>query len=396
MPETNYMVVDPRRDHKFQIPRPDLSVKLDIPNPCNKCHSDKSSQWAADKINEVHPSTKDNREKEIHDAEIFAAGQQGKPEAMPGLFRIITDREKPAIIRASALNILSRFRGKEAIDVTALSLMDNDTLVRYEAVKGISSLIPKALEPGDQEKKYSLLVPLLKDPILAVRSETARALSEVPATLFDQKVLEDFEKALEEYKQRQHSIADRPESHLNLGIIYENIGENDMAEASYKTAIKLVNDFYPARFNLANFYNSMKRNNEAEHQFREIISLDPENGQAHYSLGLLLAEMNKLDDAVAAMARAVELLPDRARTRYNYALTLRHLGRNEDALTEMLNAHEIDQRDPGIVQAIVIFYVQGENWEKALPYAEKLVELVPGAPGPEQMLKQIMQAMKTE
>ena len=38
MPATTYMVVDPRRDHSFRIPRPDLTVKLDTPNACNGCH----------------------------------------------------------------------------------------------------------------------------------------------------------------------------------------------------------------------------------------------------------------------------------------------------------------------------------------------------------------------
>jgi len=397
MPETNYMVVDPRRDHKFQIPRPDLSVKLDIPNPCNRCHKDKSAQWAADKINEVYASTREKREKEIHDAEIFAAGQQGKAEAKSGLFKIIKNREKPAIIRASALNILSRFRGQEdVIDVTALSLMDEDPFVRYEAVKGISSLIPKALPTAEQKKKYSLLAPLLKDPTLAVRSETARALTEVPATLFAQKDRKDYEKALEEYKQRQDSIADRPEAHLNLGIMYENLGENDMAEASYKTSIRLVDDFYPARFNLANMYNRLKRNAEAEQQFREIIAFDPEDGQAYYSLGLLLAEVNRFDEAAAAMEKAVKFMPERARVRYNYALVLSHLGRNVDALSEMITAHQVDKQDPGIVNAIAIFYVQEKNWKEALIYSEKLVELVPDAPGPKQMLKQIEQQMSAE
>jgi predicted CXXCH cytochrome family protein len=396
MPETEYMVVDPRRDHKFQIPRPDLSVKLDIPNPCNGCHSDKTPQWAADKINEVHLSTKDKRKKEVHDAAIFAEGQQGKPEAMAGLFRIITDREKPAIIRASALNILSRFSGKDAIEITALSLMDEDPLVRYEAVKGISSLIPKALGPEDQEKKYSLLVPLLKDKILAVRSETARALTEVPAKLFDQADLKDFKKALDEYKQRQDSIADRPEAHLNLGIMYENMGDNELAEESYKTSIRLVNDFYPARFDLANLYNKRGQNIKAEQQFREIIELDPENGEAYYSLGLLLSELNRLDEAVDSLARAVALIPDRARMRYNYSLALRHFGRNEDALSEMLKAHAIDQQDPGIVQAIAIFYIQNQDWVNALPYAEKLVQLVPDEPSPKKMLKQIQRQMSAQ
>jgi tetratricopeptide (TPR) repeat protein len=261
-------------------------------------------------------------------------------------------------------------------------------------VRGISILIPKELKEDEQEKKYSLLVPLLKDKILAVRSETARALTEVPAKLFNKVHIEDFKKALDEYKERQASIADRPESHLNLGLMYENMGQNDMAEASYKTGIRLVNDFMPVRFNLANFYNKTGRNNEAEQQFREIVGLEPENGEAHYSLGLLLSEMNKLDEAIDSLGRAAELIPDRARIRYNYALSLRHIGRNEDALSEMIKAHEIDPGEPGIVQAIAIFYIQERQWEQALPFAEKLVKLVPKAPRPEQMLKQIQQAIK--
>jgi len=393
MPETKYMIVDPRRDHKFQIPRPDLSVKLEIPNPCNRCHTDKSAQWSTDKINEWYPLTKDKREKEIHFAEVFAAGQSDNQEAEAGLINIINDKSRPAIIRATALNILSRYRSKEAVDRTALSLRDNDPLVRYEAVRALSALIPKVLGPEEQQKKYSLLSPLLKDKIRAVRSETARTLTEVPAKLFNQKDLTDFNKALDEYKDRQDSIADRPESHLNLGIMYENLGQSDIAETSYKTAIRLVNDFTPARFNLANFYNRLKRNEDAEVQFKEIIKFDPENGEAYYSLGLLMAEMKRMDEAVDLLAKAVILLPDQVRVRYNYALTLRHLGQAEDALKEMIIAHQINKRDPAIVQAIAIFYIQDQQWEKALPFAELLVMLVPDAKGPRQMLKQVEQAV---
>ncbi len=305
MPETKYMIVDPRRDHKFQIPRPDLSVKLDIPNPCNRCHRDKPVQWAADRINEWYPSTKNKREKETHLAEIFAGGQKRKPEAEKGLIRIAKDKAAPVIIRATALNILSGYRTGDALNVTTLFLKSDEALVRYEAVRGISVLIPKKSGAEEQERKYALLSPLLKDHILAVRTEAARALTEVPAKLFFKMHLENYRKALDEYIERQESIADRPESHLNLGIMYENIGKNDMAEASYRTAIRLVHDFMPARFNLANLYNSQGRNSEAEQQFREIIDIDPGNGDAYYSLGLLLSEINRLDEAVDALAKGL-------------------------------------------------------------------------------------------
>lgn len=396
MPETKYMIVDPRRDHKFQIPRPDLSVKLDIPNSCNRCHTEKSAQWAADKVNEWYPSTREMRETETHFAEIFAAGQSDNPEAENGLIKIAGDDAQPAIIRATALNILSRYRSQAAREATASALGDDDPLVRYEALRGVSVLIPKTMDAGEQERKYSLLIPLLNDPVRAVRAEAARALTEVPAELFDQLHQQDYGEALDAYKERQESIADRPEAHLNLGLMYQNMGQNVMAEASYKTAIRLVSDFIPARFNLANLYNALGRNKDAEKQFLEIIAFEPDNGEAFYSLGLLQAEENRLDEAVDSLSRAVELIPDRARMRYNYSLALRHIGRHADALSEMLKAFEIDQHDPGIVQATAIFYIQEKQWDKALPFAQKLVELVPDAEGPKQMLRQIQQEMATE
>jgi hypothetical protein len=41
-PAKAYMVVDPRRDHSFRVPQPDLSVRLGTPNACNLCHTDRS------------------------------------------------------------------------------------------------------------------------------------------------------------------------------------------------------------------------------------------------------------------------------------------------------------------------------------------------------------------
>ena len=41
MPARTYMVVDPRRDHSFRVPRPDLSVALGTPNACTGCHRDR-------------------------------------------------------------------------------------------------------------------------------------------------------------------------------------------------------------------------------------------------------------------------------------------------------------------------------------------------------------------
>jgi len=39
MPAKTYMTIDPRRDHSFRVPRPDLSVRLGTRNACTGCHT---------------------------------------------------------------------------------------------------------------------------------------------------------------------------------------------------------------------------------------------------------------------------------------------------------------------------------------------------------------------
>ena len=48
MPERTYMKVDPRRDHSFVIPRPDLSIAYGTPNACTTCHATQTNAWAAE------------------------------------------------------------------------------------------------------------------------------------------------------------------------------------------------------------------------------------------------------------------------------------------------------------------------------------------------------------
>ena len=55
----------------------------------------------------------------------------------------------------------------------------------------------------------------------------------------------------------------------------------------------------------------------------------------------------------------------------------------------MLKAHQLSRDDPGILQAIAIFYMQRRQWDRALIYAERLVLLYPNAPGPRRLLKEI-------
>lgn len=374
------MVVDPRRDHSFRIPQPELTTRLGAPNACNGCHTDQDSRWASRMLDEGFPERVESRK---HFGEVIAAGRSGDPAAEVDLVTLVDDLSQPAIVRATAANLLQRY-SEESIPALVRALEDSSPLVRVMAVAGLSRL--------DLQRRKELLVPLLKDPVRLVRIEVARVLADLPGAQLEKANSELLARAISEYEEAQLSVAEMPWSHLNLGVLYTSRGEVERAIDEYRLAISKDQTFLPARVNLANLYNRLGRNREAEQQLRLAIRQNPAQGDLHYSLGLLLAEQERLPEAVEALGRAARLLPGRARVRYNYALTLQYLGRLPEAESALQQAYAADPRDPDIIYALAAFYLQKGDPVRAVPYAEQLVALLPGDPQPAQLLRQIREA----
>ena len=76
------MVVNPRRDHSMRIPRPDLTVKLGVPNACSGCHAQPDAQWAAQKVEQWYGHRHGRFQRY---AEAFAYAEQRAAEAGPSL-----------------------------------------------------------------------------------------------------------------------------------------------------------------------------------------------------------------------------------------------------------------------------------------------------------------------
>jgi len=377
MPAKDYMIVDPRPDHFLRPPRPDLSVNIGTPNACTGCHRDRTAGWAAAAVVKWYGPA---RPKSGDWAVAIAAGRSGARDGAPALIAVAADREMPAIVRADALSVLRPYGPQAAATMTA-SLMDADPAVRAAAVAGLESMPPV--------ERLAAAGPSLSDSTRAVRIEAARVLAAVPTDRLDASQRKAFDAAAAEYVEAQMSMADMPSSHLNLAVFYGSQGRRDLAESEYLTALRMDPYFGPARANLVALYNSMSRNADALRVLREGIKRTPNEGELYYSLGLLLAEEKRLADAADALGMAARLMPQRARVRYNLALALDRLSRDKEAEAALLQAFQLDPRDPDIAYATAAFYVQRKQWERALPFAERLVVLAPNAPGPGQLVASI-------
>ena len=375
MPARTYMRVDPRRDHGFRIPRPDLSAALGTPNACRQCHDDRSAGWAVDRAAEWWGTPS-----EPHFAEAFAAARAGDREAGAPLLAVAADESLPAIVRATAVESLRRY-GPEALPVIEAATADSEPLVRASAAGGLGRLPPP--------RRIAVLGPLLDDPIRAVRVEAARGLAGVPPSILTEAQRVAFEAARSELVDVQMAAADQPAAHLNLGVLAAAEDRLGDAEAAYRTALGIDPFFLPARFNLATLLNRQGRNAEAETVLRAGIDRVPDDGELHYSLGLLLAEEGRLDEAAESLGQAAALIPDRVRVAYNHGLALETLGRLAAAETAFLEARRRDSRDADVLLALARILLRQGELERAQDYARQLIAVDPGSPAAQRMANEI-------
>ncbi|MCV2359324.1 tetratricopeptide repeat protein [Paucibacter sp. TC2R-5] len=367
MPSTNYMQIQARPDHSLRIPRPDLSVKLGTPNACTQCHSDKPAQWAADWVLKWYgPKSSSQRP---HFAETLSAARAGKAEATPGLIELAANLSQPSIVRATALAEL-RYAADVGLDIKMDASRDKSPEVRAASAD--------SLEAAPAAQRLATLGPMLSDPVRAVRIAAARSLSSLPANEIGFSLKPAFDAALAEYIATQNVSLDMPGAQLNLAVIRQNQGANDLAEQHYLTALKIDPDFTPARANLSQLYSATGRNAKAEAVLVEGLTRMPALGELQYSLGLLLAEEKRMPEAATALTRAAKLLPERAKVHYNLGLVHQGLGQRKQAESALLTAQKLEPADPSMAYALAVFYAQGGQRAQAIQWAEKMRR--PGAP----------------
>jgi predicted CXXCH cytochrome family protein len=357
MPTRTYMVVDPRHDHSIRIPQPDLSVSLGVPNACTSCHADRSAAWAARVVETWYGHTPRGYQRY---AAAFAASARGDTSATRLLSDIAGDRDQPAIARASALQRLGPRIDRSidgALSAVRAGLSDRNAIVRRGAVA--------ALADADSLTRARLLPSLLADSYRVVRMEAARALAGVADVNPDELIAAD------------RFNADRPESRLNLSLMYMAEHRFDDAEKELRAALTIEPRFVPGLVNLADLYRVMDRDADAERALRSAVAIDSASPAAHHALGLFLVRQRRLAESLTELSLAARLAPDVARYGVVYALALDEAGKRDqadDVLTRVVSRHPFDRE---VLSMLVKRRLDRRDRAGALVYARRLAALEP-------------------
>ena len=362
MPTSTYMVVDPRHDHSFRIPRPDRSGPLGVPNACNQCHQDRSPEWATAAIRRSHPQPNPGFQTF---GEAFAAADRGDPGGAQALVAIVADPAQSAIARASALDRLSRQPDLAAIDTAGAALADPSPLVRAAALAVLERLPPLERRAG---------LPLLDDSVRTVRLAAANLLAPLATDALSDHAA-SFDRAAAEYVAAERFNADRPENRTNLGTFLAERGDAAAAEAEYRAALSLDENFVPAWANLADLQRMQGNEAEAEATLRAALGVSPGNPNLRHALGLSLVRQQRNADALLELAGAAKAAPENSRFAYVYAIALHSQGRVREAIGELERGLDKAPADRDILEALAQFYAEVGDRERAGEIGARLQRL---------------------
>lgn len=362
MPETTYMVIDPRRDHSLRIPRPDLSVSLGTPNACSTCHAEQGAEWAAEQIRLRYPQPATGYQ---GFAEAFAAAEQGRPGAVEAVAELLADPSLPALVRASASGRLSLAGSPQNWQALRAGLEDTSPLVRQESIA--------ALEAAPAQLRAAWLPALLDDRLRSVRSAAASHLLDVELPAQHQAA---FARALEEYQAQLELNADRAEARSAMALLRLRQGRLEEAEQQLQAAMRLDAFYTPAYLNLADLRRAQGRDADAEQLLRQALMQRPEDALLHYALGLALVRQRQGAAALESLQQAHGLQPDDARIAYAYALALEP-GYAERALSVLALALQRNPFDQNLLWAAASYSLKHRQPAAARAYAERLLEINP-------------------
>jgi tetratricopeptide (TPR) repeat protein len=327
MPAKNFMVVDPRRDHSFRIPRPDLSARFGAPNACNGCHTDRQAAWAADKLREWYGQTPRGLQ---NYAAALQAARAGGGNTAAELSALLGDGNQPAIARATAAAALQSRLDPDAVRALIGVIDAADPLLRHAAIQGLAALPP--------EYRWQVMGPLLDDPVRAVRIAAGEALADIPPERLDDTGRARLRAAIDAYIASQDFNAEHASAQVNLGNLHTAQRKFDRAEEAYRLALELDPGWVPAYVNLADLFRLTGRDAQGISLLHSGLERRPRSADLYHGLGLAQVRVQQLSQALESLREAAALAPDNPRYTYVYAVALHSAGRTGDALAYVADA----------------------------------------------------------
>ncbi len=374
MPQTTYMQRHPRRDHGFTIPDPLLTKEIGVPNACNRCHEDQSTDWA---ITAVETWYGDRMERSTRErARWISHARQGIEGSHRPILGMLKNEATEPFWKAVASRLLDTWWFEpDVIPAMVEATTSTNALLR--------SQIAMALSPAAQANHPDAIQALrqcLEDPVRSVRVNAAWSLRH------------EIDPASSPGLELQHFLKlhlDQPSGQMQQGAFH--LGQENLASAlkHYQKAVDWDPHSAPLRHELAVVLSMSGDPQGALEQMLEACHLDPSEGEYFYKLGLAYNELGQEEKMMDSLKKAVELAPTHPRAWYNLGLAQNGRGQREAALRSLIRGESANPFDPAIPYARATILMAMGRVEEARRAAQRALEIQSDYPGAAALLRQL-------
>jgi predicted CXXCH cytochrome family protein len=299
MPERTYMQIDPRRDHFMRRPDPLQSSAAGAPDACTTCHADQTPAWAAAQIAAWAPGS-DYAWQDRAPFIAFTSGDQS-PEVLQALADYALDTGRPAIVRATALQLLGDTDAPGLKDSLSALTKDPSDLVRAAAV-GL-------LRQSDPLARYLRLSPLLSDPVRSVRDAASGELAYFDQPQNADRDLTALKAGLAEYLAARNAFADTPESQMAMAGLNLSLRNWDAAIAAFTEAAALDPQLEQPWVMLIRIKSALQDPQGAEQILAEALAALPDNAALWTQSANLALTRGDAKTAISSLQKVVGLQP---------------------------------------------------------------------------------------
>ncbi|MGC9036141.1 MAG: ammonia-forming cytochrome c nitrite reductase subunit c552 [Verrucomicrobiia bacterium] len=361
MPQTVYMQRHARRDHGFSIPDPLMTIKFNIPNACNRCHTNQTAQWSVEYVEKWYGEKMNRWSRER--TTIIALAKEGKGESVEGLIKIAKSDPIP-LWRAAAVNLLKRWSFKPEVQKAILVASEDPSPL----ARGMAARALETFAIGADSIAYAALNRMLQDNSRSVRVQAAYAL---------RATLDTNSTAANELMEYIKYNSDQPAGLLQLGVFYFDRGEPQKAIEVLKKAILWETNSAPLHYSLAICYSACGRAKEAVEELEQACKIAPRDAEYKFKLALAYNEIGQFEKTIQTLEEAVKLDPEFDRAWYNLGLAYDAEGESEKALNALNRAEVINEYSAQYPYARATILYKLGRFEEARKAALRALQIEP-------------------
>jgi predicted CXXCH cytochrome family protein len=272
MSDVNWRLLIRRRDHTFQPPVPENTVKFGIPNACTTCHDDRTPEWAARQM-DAWWGDQARRTKAAWLADTMYRAGSGDVAALPDLAKLAVDRSEGFLVRASAADYISQLIAsadsravRRSSSMSQTSFGGDSTAASADSRRGpidvtpaiVNALIGAAADPepvvraaavralgttGQRDRVLPPILARLTDQSRVVRTRAAEVLAAFSVVELPGNAGQVLKRAQDDYIASLEAFPDVASNHAARGWLEAERGNIAQAEHALEDALKVESKY---------------------------------------------------------------------------------------------------------------------------------------------------------